>query len=52
MRSLFAVSLAVAACLFAPVPVCAEIAREVRASAEAGDADSQLKLGLAQLCSS
>ncbi|MDV6329955.1 tetratricopeptide repeat protein [Asticcacaulis sp. 201] len=41
--------LAVAACLFAPLSAHADIAPEVRASAEAGDAESQLRLGLALL---
>jgi len=49
MRNLFAVSLAVAACLCLPVAAQAEIGSDVRAKAEAGDPESQLMIGLALL---
>lgn len=49
MRNQFVVLLAVVACLFMPVAAQADIGPEVRAAAEAGDAESQLSLGLALL---
>ncbi len=49
MRRLFAISLIVAACVFTPIAARADIGPEVRAAAEAGDAESQVRLGLALL---
>jgi hypothetical protein len=49
MRRLFFVSLIVAVCVFTPMAAQADIGAEVRAAAQAGNAGSQLRLGLALL---